>query len=77
MRDAPLVGDALARARALVARGLAEGAVGFSTGLSYYPGSWSDTDELVELCRTVAAAGGVYVTHIRTVFRDKPFDPVE
>lgn len=77
MRDAPLVGGHLERARALVAQGLAEGAVGFSTGLSYYPGSYSDTDELVELCRTVAAAGGVYVTHIRTVFRGDRFDPVE
>ncbi len=77
MRDAPLVGDGLAKARSLVAQGLAEGAVGFSTGLSYYPGSYSDTAELVELCRTVAAAGGVYVTHIRSVFRGQPFDPVE
>ncbi|MBM4435434.1 MAG: D-aminoacylase [Chloroflexi bacterium] len=77
MRDAPLQDAELERARALVARGLAEGAVGFSTGLSYYPGSYSDTDELVELCRAVAAAGGVYVTHIRSVFRGAPFDPVE
>ena len=76
MADAPLVGEALARAQALVERGLAEGAVGLSTGLSYYPHSYSDTDEIVELCRPVAAAGGVYVTHIRTVFRGEPFDPV-
>jgi N-acyl-D-amino-acid deacylase len=53
-----------------------EGAVGFSTGLSYYPQAFSDTAEIVELCRPVAARGGVYVTHIRTVFRGEPFDPV-
>jgi N-acyl-D-amino-acid deacylase len=76
MRDAPLVDDALERAQALVERGLAEGAVGLSTGLSYFPQSYSDTDEIVALCRPVAAAGAVYVTHIRTVFRGQPFDPV-
>jgi len=77
MRDAPLVGPALREAQALVATGMEQGAAGLSTGLSYFPGSYSDTDELVELCRTVAARGGVYVSHIRTVFRGRPFDPVE
>ena len=77
MRDAPLVGDDLKRAQAIVEQGMDEGAVGFSTGLSYYPNSYADTDELVELCRPVAKRGGPYVTHIRTVFRDEPIDPVE
>jgi N-acyl-D-amino-acid deacylase len=76
MRDAPLVGEPLKQAQALIARGMEEWAVGFATGLSYFPGSYSDTDELVALCRPVAERGGVYVTHLRTVFRGEPFDPV-
>jgi N-acyl-D-amino-acid deacylase len=56
---------------------MAEGAVGLSTGLSYFPGSYADTEELVRLCETVAACGGVYVTHLRSVFRGASFDPVE
>lgn len=77
MRDVPLVGPHLAQAQALLARGLEEGAVAFSTGLSYYPCSFSDTDEMVDLCKVAAAHDSVYVTHIRTVFREGRYvDPV-
>jgi len=55
----------LARMAALVERGLDEGAVGFSTGLDYYPNGYSDTNELVELCRPLARRGGVFMTHQR------------
>ena len=41
------------------------GAVGMSAGLEYQPGALSDLSELIELCRTVAAAGGVYAPHQR------------
>jgi N-acyl-D-amino-acid deacylase len=51
--------------RALVRRGLDEGAVGLSTGLDYIPGAFADTTELIELCREVAAADRVYVSHVR------------
>lgn len=49
----------------LVAQGLAEGACGLSTGLDYLPGQHADVAELSALCRPVALAGGVYVTHMR------------
>jgi N-acyl-D-amino-acid deacylase len=74
--DVPLQSDNLKRAKDLIRQGFDEGAVAFSTGLSYYPGSYCDTEELVELSNVVAQCGGFYVTHYRTVFRDKPFDPV-
>ena len=77
MRDVPLQGEALKKAQRLIEQGMEEWAVGFSTGLSYYPCSYSDTDELVELCRTVAGRQGVFVIHTRTVFRGAPYDPVE
>jgi N-acyl-D-amino-acid deacylase len=41
------------------------GAVGMAAGLEYQPGALSPVDELVELCRVVAAAGGVYAPHQR------------
>ncbi|WP_042403595.1 N-acyl-D-amino-acid deacylase family protein [Streptacidiphilus carbonis] len=45
---------------------LAEGAVGLSAGLSYSPGMYADTAELVSLCRTVAARGGYFCPHHRS-----------
>ncbi|TME95925.1 MAG: hypothetical protein E6I34_00680 [Chloroflexi bacterium] len=41
------------------------GAVGMSAGLEYQPGALSAVSELVDLCRIVAAAGGVYAPHQR------------
>jgi N-acyl-D-amino-acid deacylase len=48
-----------------VERGLAEGAVGLSSGLEYVPGRFGDAAELAELARPVASAGLPYVTHMR------------
>ncbi|GAA5016673.1 N-acyl-D-amino-acid deacylase family protein [Actinopolymorpha pittospori] len=50
---------------ALVRAGLADGALGLSTGLDYVPGCFADAAELAALCEPVAAVGGVYVTHMR------------
>jgi N-acyl-D-amino-acid deacylase len=52
--------------RSLVATGLAEGAVGMSSGLTYTPGMYATTDELVALCEVVAAGGGYYSPHHRS-----------
>ena len=41
------------------------GVWGMSTGLNMPPGTFSDTDEIVELCKVVAENGGVYHTHMR------------
>jgi N-acyl-D-amino-acid deacylase len=56
----------LAAMRALVRRGLAEGAAGLSTGLSYAPSTHATTDELVALCQEVGEVSGLYVTHMRS-----------
>lgn len=74
MRDRPLVGEPLERAKALLRQGFEEGAAAFSTGLSYYPGAWSNTEELIELGRVAAEYGRPYVTHLRTVFREPQAD---
>lgn len=44
---------------------MAQGACGFSTGLIYEPGRYCETDEIVELARESAEAGGIYATHMR------------
>jgi N-acyl-D-amino-acid deacylase len=49
----------------LLAAGLEEGAVGLSSGLTYTPGMYASTDELVALCEVVAHYGGFYCTHHR------------
>ena len=60
----------------LVDEGMADGAVGFATGLDYTPQFWSDTNELVELCKVAARRGGIYVTHVRYSLGDGVLDPV-
>jgi N-acyl-D-amino-acid deacylase len=55
----------LHRMREYVRRGMEEGAVGLSSGLFYSPGSFADTDEVVELARVAAEYGGSYDTHDR------------
>jgi N-acyl-D-amino-acid deacylase len=62
-RDATLA--ELARMKGLVWKGMADGAVGFSTGLQYVPGTYSKTPEVIELARVAANAGGVYASHMR------------
>jgi N-acyl-D-amino-acid deacylase len=57
--------DELRRMQQMIAQGMTEGAVGLSTGLIYEPCLYADTEELIALCRPVAEAGGVFVTHMR------------
>jgi N-acyl-D-aspartate/D-glutamate deacylase len=57
--------DELAREKALVAKGMCEGAIGFSTGLFYAPQSFSKTGEVIELAKEAAPRGGIYDTHQR------------
>lgn len=51
--------------RTLVARAMEEGAIGMSTGLFYAPGSYSSTEEVIELAKVAASKGGRYDSHIR------------
>ena len=55
----------LARMKSFVWRGMADGAVGFSTGLQYVPGTYSRIGEIIELARVAANDGGVYTSHMR------------
>lgn len=62
-RDATV--SELARMRSLVWRAMADGAVGFSTGLQYVPGTYAKTPEILDLARIAGNAGGLYASHMR------------
>ena len=55
----------LQQMEALVAKAMKDGAVGFSTGLIYIPGTYSQTAEIVELAKIASQYNGVYATHMR------------
>ena len=57
--------DEIKRMQSLVDRAMREGAVGFSTGLEYIPGTFSNTAEVISLARAAAAHGGIYTSHMR------------
>nr|BAN37417.1 D-aminoacylase [Streptomyces sp. 87E3] len=64
--DRPATDAELTRMKELVAQGMADGAVGMSSGLTYTPGMYADDAELTELCRVVAGYGGYYCPHHRS-----------
>ena len=49
----------------LVRKAMDDGAVGFSTGLIYVPGTYSKTNEVINLAKVAANHHGVYASHIR------------
>lgn len=57
--------DEMRRMEALVDQAMRDGAVGFSTGLLYVPGTYAATDEVVRLASVASRYGGLYSSHIR------------
>ena len=55
----------LDRMRALVRQGMEDGAFGLSSGLFYVPGTFTPTDEVVELAKVAGSLGGIYISHMR------------
>jgi dihydroorotase/N-acyl-D-amino-acid deacylase len=51
--------------RGLVEQGMRDGAFGLSSGLFYVPGTFTPTDEVIELARVAARFGGIYISHMR------------
>lgn len=65
MASAPPTAAQLDSMKRIVARGMDDGAIGLSTGLYYAPGSYSSTEEVIELAKVAAVRGGLYDSHIR------------
>jgi N-acyl-D-amino-acid deacylase len=51
--------------KSMVAKGMCEGALGFSAGLFYAPQSFAKTEEVIALAKEAAVRGGYYDTHQR------------
>jgi N-acyl-D-amino-acid deacylase len=66
----------LQQMQALVEKAMREGAVGFSTGLIYVPGTYSQTNEVIALAQAAAKYRGVYTSHIRNE-SDKVFAAID
>ncbi len=49
----------------LLQEAMAQGALGLSSGLDYEPDKQVSAAEITELARVAAAAGGIYVSHVR------------
>ena len=58
--------EEVARMRELLAQEMKAGALGLSSGLEYDPGIFSARSEVLDLARVAAAAGGRYISHIRS-----------
>jgi N-acyl-D-amino-acid deacylase len=63
-RRAPSAAE-LEKMQSLVAKAMRDGAVGFSTGLQYVPGTYAEPSEIAALAKSAAALGGLYATHMR------------
>ncbi|MGZ5436786.1 MAG: N-acyl-D-amino-acid deacylase family protein [Pyrinomonadaceae bacterium] len=57
--------EELDKMRALVKQGMDDGAFGLSSGLFYVPGTFTETDEVVELAKVAGRYGGIYISHMR------------
>ena len=52
--------------RRTMAEAMEDGAFGVSYALIYPPDSYTDTDELIEICKVVSRYNGIYITHMRS-----------
>ncbi|HEV8617090.1 MAG TPA: D-aminoacylase [Methylomirabilota bacterium] len=57
--------DEMSRMQRMMAEAMQDRAWGLSTGLIYPPGSYSATEEIVEIARVAGRQGGFYASHIR------------
>ena len=57
--------DELEQMRKFVESDMRAGALGLSTGLFYRPGSYAETDEVIELAKVAAEFDGIYDSHMR------------
>ncbi|WP_129716370.1 amidohydrolase family protein [Pedobacter sp. SYP-B3415] len=66
----------LDKMRSHIAGAMKAGAVGFSTGLIYTPGTYSKSQEVIELAKVAASYGGLYTSHMRSE-ADKIFEAID
>ena len=57
--------DEMKRMEQITEKAMQDGAVGLSTGLIYIPGTFTPTQELINLAKIAGRYNGVYATHMR------------
>jgi dihydroorotase/N-acyl-D-amino-acid deacylase len=55
----------LEQMRKSVQQAMSDGAFGLSSGLFYVPGTFTPTEEVVELAKVAGKMGGIYISHMR------------
>lgn len=68
--------EELDKMKKLIAESMKEGAKGLSMGLIYPPGSYGDTEELIEICKVVSEYGGIMMVHMRNE-QDKLLESID
>jgi N-acyl-D-amino-acid deacylase len=63
--DRKATADEIETMKGLVEQAMTDGAFGLSTGLFYVPGTFTPTDEVVELARVAGLHGGIHESHQR------------
>lgn len=58
--------EELASMKAAMKEAMEDGAFGLASALIYPPGSYSDTEEIVEVAKVMSPYGGTYITHMRS-----------
>ena len=58
--------DELATMKRVMTEAMEDGALGVAYALIYPPDTYVDTEEIVEVCKVVAAYNGVYISHVRS-----------
>jgi len=64
--DVPATEAQIGAMQDILRTSMLEGAVGLSAGLTYTPGMYADSAELLALCRTVSELGGFFAPHHRS-----------
>ena len=65
LEDRPPSDTELQSMRDVVDESMRSGSFGLSSGLVYIPGSFSETEEVIELAKVAGQHGGVYISHMR------------
>lgn len=66
LEDKKATPEQLAKMRELVRREMEAGALGIGSALIYAPAVYSNTEELIELCKEAAKYKGKYISHMRS-----------
>src|SRR6202035_4072415 len=57
--------EEIAKMKEIARQAMVDGAMGLSTGLFYVPGTFTPTEEVIEIAKVVAGFGGMYISHMR------------